>query len=178
MTVYTVIPNGDIDQDSPITQPLLTALRDNVLAIQEGDTTAPKILPRALDLYLGDVTFTGTTAAGLSSLTGIDGIFFWWSGNNTSGASRTMEVRFSNDNGTTWGAYQTFVAISGASTTASHGFGMISLTTGQMRATSSNATAQLSATYTVPANTNAFQFRYSAATATGDFKVFGFGATS
>lgn len=41
MTVYTAIPNGDIDQDSPVTQPLLTALRDNLLAGLEGDTTAP-----------------------------------------------------------------------------------------------------------------------------------------
>lgn len=43
MTSYTAIPNGDIDQDSPITQPLMTALRDNPLAIAEGDATAPKI---------------------------------------------------------------------------------------------------------------------------------------
>lgn len=41
MTSYVSIPNGDIDQDSPITQPLMTALRDNPLAISEGDTTAP-----------------------------------------------------------------------------------------------------------------------------------------
>lgn len=41
MTTYVSIPNGDIDQDSPITQPLMTALRDNPLAIAEGDTTAP-----------------------------------------------------------------------------------------------------------------------------------------
>lgn len=41
MTTYTAIPNGDIDQDSPLTQPLLTALRDNPIAAREGATGAP-----------------------------------------------------------------------------------------------------------------------------------------
>lgn len=56
MTTYVAIPNGDIDQDSPITQPLLTALRDNPVAIAEGDPTAPKIWGAAM---YG--TFSGTT---------------------------------------------------------------------------------------------------------------------
>ncbi len=41
MTTYTAIPNGDIDQDSPVTQPLMTLLRDNPIAISEGSTGAP-----------------------------------------------------------------------------------------------------------------------------------------
>ena len=44
MTTYTAITNGQIDQDSPITQPLMTALRDNPIAITEGATGAPRIL--------------------------------------------------------------------------------------------------------------------------------------
>lgn len=40
MTTFTTIPNSDIDQDSPVTVALMTALRDNPLAIAEGDTTA------------------------------------------------------------------------------------------------------------------------------------------
>lgn len=43
MTTYTAITNGQIDQDSPITQPLMTALRDNPIAITEGATGAPRI---------------------------------------------------------------------------------------------------------------------------------------
>ena len=41
MTTYTAITNGEIDQDSPVTQPLLTALRDNPIAIAEGASGAP-----------------------------------------------------------------------------------------------------------------------------------------
>ena len=43
MTTYTAIPNADVDVDSPLSTALITALRDNVLAIQEGDATAPRI---------------------------------------------------------------------------------------------------------------------------------------
>ena len=41
MTTYTNIPDAEIDQDSPVTQPLMTALRDNPLAITEGAAGAP-----------------------------------------------------------------------------------------------------------------------------------------
>ena len=43
MTTYSTITDGQIDQDSPITQPLMTALRDNPIAIAEGAAGAPKI---------------------------------------------------------------------------------------------------------------------------------------
>lgn len=59
MTTYTAIPNSDIDRDSPITEPLMTLLRDNPIAITEGATGAPRILSPALDL---------TYAAGSTSL--------------------------------------------------------------------------------------------------------------
>jgi hypothetical protein len=43
MTTWTDIANGTIDQDSPVTQPLLTALRDNPIAIAEGSSGAPLV---------------------------------------------------------------------------------------------------------------------------------------
>ena len=43
MTTYTTIPDTDIDQDSPVTQPLMTALRDNPIAIAEGASDAPVV---------------------------------------------------------------------------------------------------------------------------------------
>lgn len=41
MTTWLEIANGDIDQDSPVTQPLMTGLRDNVRAAAEGSSGAP-----------------------------------------------------------------------------------------------------------------------------------------
>lgn len=50
MTTYTTIPNTQIEPEAPVTSELMTLLRDNPLAIQEGDSTAPRILSPALDL--------------------------------------------------------------------------------------------------------------------------------
>lgn len=41
MTTYAAIANGDVDLDSPGSQTLFTALRDNPIAIAEGSTGAP-----------------------------------------------------------------------------------------------------------------------------------------
>jgi len=41
MSTYTAITTGQVDQDSPITQALATAWKDNLLAISVTDATAP-----------------------------------------------------------------------------------------------------------------------------------------
>lgn len=48
MANFTTIPDSDVDQDSPGTVGLFTALRDNPIAIIEGASTAPRILGRAI----------------------------------------------------------------------------------------------------------------------------------
>jgi len=74
MTTYTTITNAEIDQDSPITQPLLTALRDNPLAIAEGDPTGPGLSVLGFEpLTAGDTTryarspTSGTVNSGVTS---------------------------------------------------------------------------------------------------------------
>lgn len=62
MTTYTNIPDGDIDQDSPVTQPLMTALRDNPIAITEGASGAPRINPIDAMSHNGAVGAVGTYA--------------------------------------------------------------------------------------------------------------------
>lgn len=49
MTTYTAITSGEIDPDSPITNSLMTKLRDNPIAITEGASGAPKIQTAAID---------------------------------------------------------------------------------------------------------------------------------
>lgn len=58
MATYTTITDGQVDQDSPISQALLTALRDNPLAIAEGAASAPRIVAGALDLATNSVSLT------------------------------------------------------------------------------------------------------------------------
>lgn len=56
MTSYVTIPNTDVDAESPIDVDLMTALRDNPIAITEGASGAPKVLTPALEPYsLGGV---------------------------------------------------------------------------------------------------------------------------
>lgn len=75
MATFSTIADGSIDQDSPITQSLMTALRDNTLAIQQGDDTAPNIVSRALGLSIvtGSVTHTTNTTSTICTMnTGVD----------------------------------------------------------------------------------------------------------
>jgi len=75
MATFSTIADGSIDQDSPITQSLMTALRDNTLAIQQGDDTAPNIVSRALGLSIvtGSVTHTGGATSTICTMdTGVD----------------------------------------------------------------------------------------------------------
>lgn len=48
MTTYTEINDTEIESGKPVTESLVTRLAKNVLAIQEGDPTAPKIQPNAI----------------------------------------------------------------------------------------------------------------------------------
>lgn len=48
MATFVSIPDTDLDANSPITENLMLALRDNPLAIAQGDITAPKISTEAL----------------------------------------------------------------------------------------------------------------------------------
>ena len=48
MTTYTTLSDADLAIDKPITQAKLRALRDNPLAISEGDATAPDIAGAAI----------------------------------------------------------------------------------------------------------------------------------
>lgn len=48
MTTYTSIPDADIEPDKPIKSSTAFALRDNLLAVIEGDATAPKITSRTI----------------------------------------------------------------------------------------------------------------------------------
>jgi len=43
MTTYTAIPGTDIDTDSPVTESLMTKLRDNPIAITEKAAGAPQL---------------------------------------------------------------------------------------------------------------------------------------
>jgi len=48
MTTYVTIPDADINPDKPIKSATAYALRNNLLAVVEGDSTAPSVQPAIL----------------------------------------------------------------------------------------------------------------------------------
>jgi len=99
MATYTAISNGQIDQDSPITQPLMTALRDNPIAMAEGDSSAPKFATQAQ----ADGTFLSDSTAEYPVFTNLDdfsGIEFHLVARATN--ERDAGIEYSTDNGSTF----------------------------------------------------------------------------
>lgn len=109
MTSYVSIPNGDIDQDSPITQPLMTALRDNPIAIAEADSTVPESL-RSTEL-LGTLTTTSGSTQTLSGLVLTRYRSLWISINGVS-ATNNYAFRFAG-NSITAATVSAFIFVDG-----------------------------------------------------------------
>jgi len=57
---YTPILNAEVDAESPITDLLLTRLRDNPIAIANGDADAPRIQFSGLDAWFSTEGAVGT----------------------------------------------------------------------------------------------------------------------
>jgi len=68
MPDYTTIANSQVDPESPVTSELMTALRDNPLAIAEGDDTAPRVNSKGMrfrkSIELGQTKTAGGNAFG------------------------------------------------------------------------------------------------------------------
>lgn len=66
--VWTVIPDGDIDPESPIDAPLMAALRDNPIAIAQGLPGAPKVQNAALAGLPWTAAQLGTDSVGQTQI--------------------------------------------------------------------------------------------------------------
>jgi len=60
MTTYTPISNNSVDAGSPIDESLVTALRDNPIAISEGSTGAPRVQAAAFASDASPITLIQT----------------------------------------------------------------------------------------------------------------------
>lgn len=90
MTTYTPIANSDIDQDSSITQPLMTAMRDNPIALAEGASGAPKISTKNL---FG----AGTSGSVDFDVEDFNGARFFIEAKNSGSFGRNITIRVSTD---------------------------------------------------------------------------------
>jgi hypothetical protein len=150
------------------------ALRDNPIAIAEGATGAPRVEGRALDTFMGTLSLVDTTATGFIDLDRFELIRAV--GDIDEGASQGipwwLQIRFSNDNGSSYGSYQdiSIIASSGNAVRNIEMFFNMRTGAGRFIHLTNNAL-----TLTVPANANAFQMRFDLSGRTGTLSFFCFG---
>lgn len=144
------------------------ALRDNLAALAEGLTGAPRVLGKALgSTFLGYQAVTTTTAAVWTGLDGMETIKLEAAYGPFNSAS-LIQIAFSNDNGANYGSYQTLFANPAGAIAAGTFGARINLRTGAadgfILATPASAVGTpggVNTTLTVPANCNAFRVRNS-----------------
>jgi len=97
MATYTAITDAEIDQDSPITQTLMTKYRDNLTAVVEDDSTAPKIKQR---MRYGQSNGGNITFSDMANYGGVEIKAAIRESGGTGNA--TIELQYSTNNGSSY----------------------------------------------------------------------------
>lgn len=118
MTSYITITDTETDPEAPLTSELAKKWRDNPIAITEGATGAPRIVPLAINNWYGrvqlDTTTTPVVISGLDSATTLAVV-----GNFANGTADTasLQISGSTDGGSTWGSWFNLTPSPGAQNT-------------------------------------------------------------
>lgn len=180
MTTYTSVTDTETGHLKPVTTSLLRRLRDNPIAIAEGDGAAPRIMPAALDLYLGAIDISGATYSGLVGLGAIDAIAVHMN-ITTGGATTSLRFRLSADNGATWGGNIPVGSILSSSAYGVATF-LVSLKTPRalvMCSPYGSAAGGRLTSYTIPGSgANGIQFSFTTSGPSAQCEVFGMGTFS
>lgn len=121
---YIPINNTQVDPDSPVTADLMTALRDNPIAIANGDAGAPRIARSAMGLmgFSGAGNFSTTGGVGTDFRINVGGdvrqAVFHIHGVAVGGGgtARPIRIRISGNGGTTWSGWTTLFTVNDAAT--------------------------------------------------------------
>lgn len=109
MADYTTITDSQVDPEAPITSELMSALRDNPIAIAEGAANAPRVEASGRKFEaLARQSATGTTAIGWTSLE-TDWLIQFFIRGNAPETTSNLQVRASSNNGSTWSSYATII---------------------------------------------------------------------
>lgn len=180
MTTYTAVTDTETGHLKPVTTSLLRRLRDNPIAVAEGATGAPRIMPAALDLYLGAIDISGATFSGLVGLGAIDAIAVHMN-ITTGGVTTNLRFRLSDDNGATWGLHFPIGSIASTSTYGIATF-LVSLKTPRalvMCSPHGSVAGGRLTSYTIPGSgANGIQFNFTTSGPSAQCEVFGMGTFS
>ena len=135
MATYTAITDAEIDQDSPITQTLMTKYRDNLTAVIEDDSTAPKIKQR---MRYGQNNGGNITFSDLANYGGVEIIAGIRESGGTGNAA--IQMQYSTNNGSSYTSITDILTAPdpGGSSTGS---GYFDFATGELSIVSDNPTS-------------------------------------
>lgn len=106
MTSYTAITDPDVDPESPGNTTLFTRLRDNPLAIAEGDATAPTVDKAIGANWVKLATATASSSATVEITSGIDASYDEYiiriTGVRPATDNNSLQAQVSTDGGSTW----------------------------------------------------------------------------
>jgi hypothetical protein len=109
MTTYTDPSTLNTDPNDPVTSVLLTAVKDNPVAIAEGASGAPRVVAGALGTYLG--TGSATAAGAILDVTDLADVgqvlvygLLEVDAPADESATVKVQVAYSTDNGSTFGS--------------------------------------------------------------------------
>lgn len=106
MTSYITITDAETDPSAPLTSELAKKWRDNPIAIIEGATGAPRVLPLAINNYHGRVALdTSTTPVAITGLNPNTVISVVGNFANGTADTATLQMAGSTDGGSTWGSW-------------------------------------------------------------------------
>lgn len=107
MTAYTTISNALVAVGAKPFATTIQALRDNILAIQEGDPSAPKIQLPAFPGIVGNARADHSGTTPVVVLLPYAGTWLSADLYTDHTAAHTLRMRTSTDGGSTWSAQQT-----------------------------------------------------------------------
>lgn len=174
MADWVNITDAQVDPDAPLTSELAYAWRDNPIAIAEGAVGAPRVQWRAWEKsFIAAVSSALTTPVAVTGIGDVGMLYLDINANSSSG-SPSINIGFSNDGGSTWGANQTLSF--GTVITAGVNYRIyLNLQTGKCDGAyvQTNGTyAIINTTFTVPSNCNAIRFSGSGSTfAAGAYRL-------
>ena len=157
MAQWTDIDPNTLLPGDPWTSAKAQAAFENLEAVAEGAPGAPKVQGVGLgQVFLGLVNTTGSSAMGFSDAERVEGIACF--GAKT--GSVATHIRFSDDNGSSWGSWQT-VAPSGEASVVDMSI-FVDFRRDRYRATVRSQ--GFSGSLTIPSGMNAFQIRNNGGT--------------
>ena len=162
MADWTNLPNAAVGVGGLPSGTTVTALRDNPVAIAEGAAGAPRVSSRALGgLILPAFSAISNNWAGLVDLGDFNELTIYAHGGGTTGgiAANVLEIRFSTNNGSTWGPAGSVLALGPSETFVDYFTIRLNLDTGANTRFFGIRGVE-SAAFTIPSGTvNGFQMR-------------------